>query len=127
MIDLILTGVIDGPLASGTPKAVEFYVVNDIPDLSIYGFGSANNGNGSSGQEYTFSGSARAGDYLYISSEVDGFTSFFGFAPTDTAGAANINGDDAIELFQAGSVIHVFGLPNVDGTIHPWEYSEGWD
>ena len=126
MIDLILTGVIDGPLASGTPKAVEFYVVNDIPDLSIYGFGSANNGNGSSGQEYTFSGSARAGDYLYISSEVDGFTSFFGFAPTDTAGAANINGDDAIELFQSGSVIDVFGLPNVDGTNQPWEYTDGW-
>ena len=127
MIVLMLTDELDGPLASGTPKAVEFYVVNDISDLSIYGFSSANNGSGSSGQEYTFSGSARAGDYLYISSETDSFTSFFGFAPTDTAGAANINGDDAIELFQNGSVIDVFGVPDVDGTIHPWEYSEGWD
>jgi len=126
LIDLILTGVIDGPLASGTPKAVEFYVVNDIPDLSIYGFSSANNGGGSAGQEYTFSGSARAGDYLYISTETNSFTSFFGFAPTDTAAAANINGDDAIELFQSGAVIDVFGMPDVDGTNQPWEYTDGW-
>mgnify|MGYP001793672866 CR=1 FL=1 len=126
MIDLILTGVIDGPLASGTPKAIEFYVVNDIPDLSIYGFGSANNGNGSNGQEYTFSGSARAGDYLYISSEIDNFTSFFGFAPSDTDRASNIDGDDAIELFKSGSVIDVFGMPDLDGTGQPWEYTDGW-
>ncbi|MGB3292992.1 MAG: ExeM/NucH family extracellular endonuclease [Phormidesmis sp.] len=126
MIDLIVTGVIDGPLAGGVPKAVEFYVVNDIADLSLYGFGAANNGGGSDGQEYTFSGSARAGDYLYISSETAGFTSFFGFAPTDTAGAANINGDDAIELFQNGTVVDVFGQPDVDGTGQPWEYQDGW-
>ncbi|MEL6556260.1 MAG: ExeM/NucH family extracellular endonuclease [Cyanobacteria bacterium J06621_11] len=126
MIDLILSGVIDGPLAGGTPKAVEFYVVNDIDDLSIYGFGSANNGGGSEGQEYTFSGSARAGDYLYVASEVEGFTSFFGFAPTDTARAANINGDDAIELYQSGRVVDVFGMPDVDGSNQPWEYTDGW-
>jgi hypothetical protein len=40
--DLIISGVIDGPLTGGLPKAVEFYVVNDIPDLSLYGFGGAN-------------------------------------------------------------------------------------
>ncbi len=126
MIDLIVTGVIDGPLAGGVPKAVEFYVVNDIADLSIYGFGAANNGGGSDGQEYTFSGSARAGDYLYIASETAGFTSFFGFAPTGTARAANINGDDAIELFQNGTVVDVFGQPEVDGTGQPWDYQDGW-
>lgn len=126
MIDLIITGVIDGPLVGGTPKAVEFYVVNDIADLSVYGFGSANNGGGSDGQEYTFSGSARAGDYLYISSEVTGFTSYFGFSPTDTTGAANINGDDAIELFKLGEVVDVFGQPDVDGGNQPWAYTDGW-
>ncbi len=51
---LVITGVIDGPLSGGVPKAVEFYVLNDIPDLSVYGFGSANNGGGSAGEEYTF-------------------------------------------------------------------------
>lgn len=126
MIDLIITGVVDGDLPGGQPKAVELYVVNDISDLSVYGFGSANNGEGSDGQEYTFSGSARAGDYLYIASETEGFTSFFGFAPTDTAAAININGDDAIELFKNGIIVDTFGDPDLDGTGEPWEYSDGW-
>ena len=126
MMDLIISGVVDGPLSGGVPKAVEFYIVNDIPDLSIYGFGAANNGGGSDGQEYTFSGSASAGDYLYIASETTGFTNFFGFAPTDTAGAASINGDDAIELFKDGIVIDTFGQIDVDGSGQPWDYSDGW-
>ncbi|MEM8501908.1 MAG: ExeM/NucH family extracellular endonuclease [Cyanobacteria bacterium P01_D01_bin.1] len=126
MFDLIITGVVDGSLSGGVPKAIEFYVVNDICDLSAYGFGSANNGGGSDGQEYTFSGSARAGDYLYVSSESIGFTSFFGFEPTDTASAANINGDDAIELFKDGEVIDVFGDVAVDGSGEPWDYGDGW-
>ncbi len=126
MFDLIITGVVDGSLSGGLPKAIEFYVVNDICDLSAYGFGSANNGDGSDGQEYTFSGSARAGDYLYVSSESAGFTSFFGFEPTDTASAANINGDDAIELFKNGEVIDVFGDVEINGSGEPWDYGDGW-
>lgn len=41
--DMVITGIIDGPLTGGVPKAVEFYVVNDIANLSAWGFGSANN------------------------------------------------------------------------------------
>ena len=52
--DMVITGVVDGPLSGGTPKAVELCVLNDIPDLSIYGVGSANNGGGSDGEEFTF-------------------------------------------------------------------------
>lgn len=126
MSDLMITGIIDGPLTGGIPKAIEFYVLNDIPDLSIYGFGSANNGGGSEGQEYTFSGSASAGDYIYIATETTGFTSFFGFAPTDTSFAASINGDDAIELFMNGMVVDVFGDINLSGTGQPWDYMDGW-
>ena len=33
---LVVTGVIDGPLSRGTPKSVEIYVVSDIADLSLY-------------------------------------------------------------------------------------------
>ena len=32
--DLIITGVIDGPLTGGTAKAVELYALNNIADLS---------------------------------------------------------------------------------------------
>ena len=125
--DLIITAVYDGPLSNGTPKGVELYAVNDIPDLSIYGLGSANNGGGSDGQEFTFpADSVTAGTFIYVASESTGFTSFFGFAPDYTTGAMAINGDDAIELFANGSVSDVFGDINTDGTGEPWEYLDGW-
>ena len=95
--DVVITGVIDGPLSGGLPKAIELCVLNDISDLSVYGIGSANNGNGGGAEEFTFpAGPVSAGTFLYVASEASGFTSFFGFAPGYTSGAANINGDDAI-------------------------------
>ncbi len=125
--DLLITGAVDGPLTGGLPKAIEFYVVNDIPDLSIYGFGSANNGGGSDGEEFTFpADSASAGSFIYLASEDVEFTNWFGFAPDYTSSAASINGDDALELFENGIVIDVFGDINVDGSGEPWEYMDGW-
>ncbi len=125
--DLIITGVIDGPLTGGVPKAVEFFTTADIPDLSIYGFGSANNGGGSDGEEFSFPVVAvSSGSFIYVATEATSFTSFFGFAPDSTSNAASINGDDAIELFQNGVVVDVFGDINVDGTGQPWEYLDGW-
>ena len=122
----MITGVIDGPLSGGVPKAIELYALTTIADLSMYGIGSANNGEGTDGEEFTLSGSATMGQFLYVASESTGFSSFFGFAPDFTSGAAAINGDDAIELFQSGSVIDTFGEINVDGTGEPWEYLDGW-
>ena len=125
--DLIITGVVDGPLTGGIPKAVEIYVVNNVADLSIYGFGSANNGGGSDGEEFTFPAvGAVAGDFIYVASESTGFTDFFGFSPDYTSNAASINGDDAIELFQSGAVVDVFGDINVDGSGQPWDHLDGW-
>ncbi|WP_370390787.1 lamin tail domain-containing protein [uncultured Winogradskyella sp.] len=125
--DLVITAAYDGPLSGGTPKGVELYVINDIPDLSLYGLGSANNGGGSDGEEFTFPADAvTAGTYLYVASESTEFTNWFGFAPNYTSGFMEINGDDAIELFFNGSVIDVFGDINTDGTGEPWEYMDGW-
>jgi len=125
--DLILTAVFDGPLSGGTPKGVELYVLNDIPDLSIYGLGSANNGGGSDGEEFSFPDvSKSAGDFIYVSSESDGFFNFFGFMPDYTDSAMNINGDDAIELFKDGSVIDLHGDINTDGTGESWDHLDGW-
>ncbi|KAA3616100.1 MAG: T9SS C-terminal target domain-containing protein [Calditrichaeota bacterium] len=125
--DLIITGTIDGPLTGGVPKAIEFYVVNNIADLSEYGFGSANNGGGTDGEEFTFpSEPATAGDFLYLASESTEFQKFFGFVPNFTGSAANINGDDALELFKNGSVVDIFGDINTDGSGSAWEYLDGW-
>jgi predicted extracellular nuclease len=125
--DMLISGVVDGPLTGGTPKAIEVFVVNDIFDLSACGLGSANNGGGTDGQEFTFpADGATAGTFLYVASEIPGFLSFFGFEPDYTSSAASINGDDAIELFCNGSVIDVFGDINVDGTGQPWDHLDGW-
>jgi len=124
---LIITGVIDGPLTGGTPKAVELYVSNNISDLSVYGLGFANNGGGSDGIEFTFSAvSASAGDFIYVASENDKFFNFFGVAPDSISSALTINGDDAVELYKGGTVVDVFGAIAVDGTGEPWEYLDGW-
>ena len=126
MSNLIITGIIDGPLPGGIPKAIELYVLADIADLSMYGIEAATNGNASTGPEFTLSGSATAGDYIYVASESSGFNSFFGFNPNFTDGVANINGDDTIILFENGSIVDVFGEIGIDGTGRSWEHLDGW-
>jgi len=129
--DLIITGVVDGDLSGGKPKIIEFYVVNDIPDLSVYGFGSANNGGGTDGVEYIFPADAyTAGDFIYLTTNAGGddlaFQDFFGFAPTYQAGAAAINGDDAVELFLNEVLVDVYGEQDVNGDGTPWDYTDSW-
>ncbi|MCD2258859.1 HYR domain-containing protein [Psychroserpens luteolus] len=124
---LVISGVIDGPLSGGVPKAVELYVLSDIADLSEFGIGTSFNGNSSNGADFTFpSTSVSAGTYIYVASETTGFVNFFGFSPDYTSGALGVNGDDAFELFQNGTVIDSFGEIGVDGTGQPWEYLDGW-
>ena len=125
---LIITGVMDGPLPGGKPKVVELYVASDIADLSSYGVGSANNGGGTDGVEFTFpADAANAGDFIYITTDSVAFNTWFGFYPdyTETS-ASNVNGDDAIELFYNSAVIDVLGDINVDGTGQPWDHLDGW-
>ncbi|MEK7257415.1 MAG: HYR domain-containing protein, partial [Bacteroidota bacterium] len=126
---MVISGVVDGPITGGLPKAVEFYVLEDIPDLSAYGFGSANNGGGTDGQEFTFPTlSATQGTYFWVATEANVFTNFFGFPPNFIANLApSINGDDAIELFCNGVVIDVFGdISYVNTSGLQWLYTDSW-
>ncbi|MCE2029321.1 ExeM/NucH family extracellular endonuclease [Sessilibacter corallicola] len=126
---MVITGAYDGPLANGLPKGIEIYVTEDISDITLYGIGSANNGGGSDGEEFTFSGtSISAGSYIYVTSNIVGFSDYFGFTPEHIfeTGFANVNGDDAFELFENGQVIDVFGEITIDGTNQAWEYMDGW-
>ncbi len=127
-VDLVLTAVVDADLTGGVPKALEFYVLNDIADLSTYGIGSVSNGGGSTViPEYNFpADAANAGDYIYLSLDSLNFHDFFGFAPDYVSNVVSINGDDAIELYCGGVVVDVFGDVNMDGTGMPWEYTNGW-
>jgi hypothetical protein len=124
--EMKITGTVDGPLSGGLPKAIELYTDIPIADLSVYGVESANNGGGTNGPEYVLSGSATAGQFLYVASETNQFNVFFGFKPDFADSVANINGDDAIVLYKNGEIIDVFGDVNTDGTGQPWEYLDGW-
>lgn len=126
---LVLTGIVDGPLTGGVPKAIELYVVNDIADLSLFGISSITNGAGSSAGniEYTFPADAvTAGTFIYLATEAVGFNDFFGFAPTYTNGVVGVNGDDSIELYENGQIIDTFGDVTMDGSGLGWDYLDGW-
>lgn len=134
--DLLITGIFDGNLSGGTPKAIELYVIQDIPDLSVYGLSNSSNGNGVSQVEFQFSGAATAGSYLYISKNSEEFSGFFGFEADFITGSANNNGDDAIALYGnvaqdgsgslQGDQIDGYGVLDVDGTGEVWDYQDGW-
>ncbi|MFQ6371605.1 ExeM/NucH family extracellular endonuclease [Shewanella sp. YIC-542] len=124
--DMVITGVIDGPLTGGVPKAVEVFVTHDMSDISTCAIGFAKNGKASEGV-YTFEKkAAAAGSYLYIASESEGFSKFFGFAPDMVTGTAGINGDDAVELYCNDTLVDVFGEVGTDGSGTAWEYLDGW-
>lgn len=132
---LLLTSVFDGPLSGGLPKGVEIYVTEDIADLSLFQLANYNNGATTATAFFNLSGSATAGSFLYYAYDggsgtpgTTGFTSFFGFAPTFSGSAINVNGDDAIaiRLVADSSVLDVYGVIGVDGTGTAWEYLDGW-
>ncbi len=124
---LILTGVFDAQPMNAGAKGVEVFLRQDITDLSLYGLGSANNGGGSDGVEFTFPAIAgTAGTFYYIAVDSTLFHDFFGFKADFTSQAVNINGNDAIELFENSVVIDVFGEIDVDGSGQPWDYLDGW-
>ncbi len=125
--DLYIAGVIDGPLSGGNPKGVLFCASANIADLSIYGFGSANNGGGTDGEEFTFpTGTLNAGDCFWVANESTEFNNWFGFTPCFTDSGAGISGDDAIELFCGGNVVDLFGDINMDGSGLCWDHMDGW-
>ncbi len=124
---LLISGVFDTQPAGAGVKGWELKAIKDIPDLSIFGVGSANNGGGSDGVEATLPPiPLDSGQCYFVASNADDFMAFFGFPADLVTDAAFINGDDAIELFENGIVVDVFGDINTDGTGEPWEYTDGW-
>ena len=127
---LILTGLVDGPLTGGTPKALEFYASADIADLSIYnieGVFNAGSPVGTSAGVNLPAGSLAAGSYYYIATESPLFTSVFGFAPNFVTGEANHNGDDDYYLYQSGILFDVWsGSPAIDNTGTATDILDSW-
>ena len=130
---LSLQGVLDISLPSNDGKAIHFIALEDIADLSIFGVGVANNGGGSDGQEYTFEAIAvSAGDDILLARSPEAMEAYFADCYVSfehvLLGNSTIgqNGDDAIELFEMGVALEVFGDLNTDGTGESWEYLDSW-
>lgn len=127
--DLVMTGLIDGPLTGGTPKAIEFYALADIPDLSIYNLELVSNANTPAGTAggIDLSGSLTAGQFYYVASEAPEFTNVFGFAPNITNSEANHNGDDDFYLYRNGLVHDVWSdSPGIDNTGTVTDILDSW-
>jgi len=143
----------DGPLESKvelrgvleTPevKAIELFVKEEIHlnDLRQYGIGTANNGNGSDSTEFNiFAAQILLNSPVsfileegcaFITDDTIRFKQFFG--PIDNNRlilynnlSTSFNGNDAIELFEKGKVIDVFGNIEEDGENTIWEYTDSW-
>jgi hypothetical protein len=128
---LVIAGVTDGDLLGGNPKAIILQAAAPVANLSVWGVGSANNGGGTDGVEFTLpEGTANPGDVIVIAGNTDSFNFFANNFVQNFAlyldGSANINGDDAIELFNNGVAFDVYGDINVDGTGQSWDYMDGF-
>jgi hypothetical protein len=143
-VGLTLKGILDlngsgSDIYSGYDgKAIHLVANEDIPDLSIYSLGVANNGGGTDGPEYNLSGSASTGDNILVYRVGTGtnsesfFSDYFGdcFSEFDVlihtgTSFPDGNGDDPVELFENGVVIDFYG--DVDGSaISGDPYEDGW-
>ena len=125
-------------------KAVMLTANQNISDLSTYGFGSAGNGGGSDGEEYTFpSISISAGQHIIVCRDSLALSAYFNGCLEQFPGSLypNLiiedtieptgNGNDAYELFFNGNVIETFGdIVHSYGTGGftdlPWAYRGTW-
>ncbi len=124
---LVITGIYDTQPAGAGVKGIELQAIQDIPDLSIFGVESANNGGGANGVETTLAAvPLSAGECYYIADDSTKFFSFFGFYPHLQGSAVNVNGDDAIVLYENNQIIDVFGEVTHSGGNLPWLYTDGW-
>jgi plastocyanin len=132
------------PSGSSSGKAIMLTANQNISDLSSYGFGSATNGGGSDGEEYTFpSISLNGGQHIVICRDSLALSTYFDGCLEQFSGSLypNLiiessseptgNGNDAYELFFNGSVIETFGdITHSYGTGGftdlGWAYRDSW-
>ena len=144
---LIIKGVLDiqTPQRGTSGKAIQLLAVGDVPDLSLFGLGIANNGGGTDGMEVDNLPAIhlRPGSKFWILNEgaldhagVNPFEAYFGGTSVFATGVDGVdfhvhndisqNGDDAVELFYAGRAIDLYGDLGTDGTSTLWEYRDAF-
>ncbi len=135
----IMTGIMDGDLSGGAPKAIELYVDGTV-DFAGWDLARSSNG----GAFTTTSDLSALGivtdSFVYlVGSAGAGITDFEGvfgtsgdFANTFLIGVVSGNGNDAFQLLDAGDVVvDQYGNPaEVPGGSSdysaPWAYQDSW-
>ena len=121
--DLLLTTVFHNLFPAGAPKGIEMYAARDIADLSIYGIGIANDGGGTNGIEYTFPNvSVSEGSFMYLTNDSVILADVFSLSNIYESQIVDLNGNDAVELFENGVTVDYYGYPDIDGTGTNWDY-----
>ena len=148
---LTLTAVTDftTPAYGNTGKSVILTANQSIPDLSIYELGSATNGGGTDSVEYTFPAiSVSAGEHILVCRDSSALSNYFDGAMEQFPGALlptriienvgssatgyfpDMNGNDAVELFENGVVIETYGeATHSYGSSYasiPWGFRDNW-
>ena len=106
--DVIITGIVDGDLSGGNPKAIELYI-DGSEDLSNYSLQRSSNG-GSFGSTTALSGNY-SDTFVYLIGTSNGgvaaFDSVFGttgiFANRITSGTVTGNGNDAFRIVDGSN------------------------
>jgi hypothetical protein len=136
-VDIELIGVMDFTVSTGgsTGKAHHLVATADNVQLSDYGLGSANNGGGTDGEEFSLpAGIVNNGDNILVVRDAAAIEAYFTTAGynlfdlviVDTGGdVVNGNGNDAIELYKNGSVVETFG-DITDSSAADWNYLDSW-
>jgi plastocyanin/predicted RNase H-like HicB family nuclease len=145
--NLTFTAVMDLTTPNGSStngRALMFTANQNISNLSTYGFGSAQNGGGSDGEEYTFPNiSINAAQHVIVCRDSTALSNYFNGcleqfpaslypnliieSSTEPTG----NGNDAYELFFNGNAIETFGdIVHSYGTGGftdlAWAYRDSW-
>ena len=122
-----MTGIFRGDIGGIEPSVIEFYALEDIADLSVYGIEIARDGAASDGEEYSLSAvSLDSGKFYTVSSNDLYYKSWFGDNPSQQSLYNNFDGDDAIILYKNDSIVDVFGTPGKDGSGELLDYTLGW-
>jgi hypothetical protein len=133
----ILTTIVDGPLSGGRPKFVEILITQNATDLSGWELRTYNNGNTSPDSDLALSGIYDAGAYVYLIRGTDSqaFQDYFELTPAqynslntivgpNQFSAPNVNGNDAITLYDGNNRVDIYGVVGQDGSGEPWDYAD---
>lgn len=113
--ELMISGVIDGGMGNGEPKAIELYAAGQIPDLSKYNLYTTLNyapGPPITGTNRTLNFPAinvSPGSYIYIANNRDSFINYFGFPPTFVSNVIGTDGlNDSIALRKGATTVDAY-------------------